>query len=82
MGAAVDGTTDETLVKRIVAALIVRLNDPVDNVRSDAAWALGAIGPRAMDAVVPLVKLTKDANPQVSQAATASLNHINDKTRK
>jgi HEAT repeat protein len=81
LGEAVDGTTDETLVKRIVAALIVRLNDPVDDVRSHAAWALGAIGPRAMDAVVPLMKMTKDANPQVSQVATASLNHINDKKR-
>ncbi|PYT03411.1 MAG: hypothetical protein DMF60_18450, partial [Acidobacteria bacterium] len=68
LGATVDRTTDDTLVKRIVAALIVRLNDPVDDVRSNAAWALGAIGPRAMEAVVALMKLTKDLNPQVSQA--------------
>jgi hypothetical protein len=81
LGAAVDRTTDDTLVKQIVAALIVRLNDPVDNVRSHVAWALGSIGPRAMDAVAPLMKLTEDVNPQVRQTANASLRHINDKTR-
>ena len=81
LGATVDRATDDTLVKRIVAALIVRLNDLVDGVRSDAAWALGAIGPRAMDAVVALMTLTNDVNPQVRQAATASLSHIKDKTR-
>lgn len=82
LGEAVDRTTDDTLVKRIVTALIVRLNDSVDDVRSNAAWALGAIGPRAADAVVALMKLTRDVNSQVSQAAAASLAHINDKTRR
>jgi HEAT repeat protein len=81
LGATVDRATDDRLVEQIVAALIVRLNDSVDHVRADAAWALGAIGPRAMNAVVALMKLTKDVNPQVSRAATASLSHINDKTR-
>jgi len=81
LGENVYGITDETLVKRIVAALIVRLNDPVDDVRWNAAWALGAIGPRAKDAVVALTKLTTDVNPDVRQAATASLASINDTTR-
>ena len=60
----------------------VRLSDPVDNVRSHAAWALGSIGPRTMDAVAPLMKLTEDVKPQARQMAAASLRHINDKTRK
>jgi len=81
LGESVDRTTDDALVKGIVAALIVRLNDPVDDVRSDTTWALGAIGPRAKATVVALMKRTKDVNPHVSQAATASLAHINDKTR-
>ena len=81
LGEGVDRATDATMVKGIVTALIVRLNDRVDDVRSDAAWALGAIGPRAKDAVVVLMQLTKDVNPQVRQAATASLAHINDETR-
>jgi HEAT repeat protein len=80
-GETVDRTTDDTLVKRMVAALIVKLNDPVDHVRSNAAWALGSIGPRAKEAVAALIELTNDVNPQVSQQATASLAHINDKTR-
>jgi HEAT repeat protein len=69
------------LVKRIVTALIVSLNDPVDDVRSQAAWALGTIGPRAKDAVVALMKLTKEGDPLVSQSATAALAHIKDETR-
>jgi HEAT repeat protein len=81
LGANVDRATDDALVRPIVVALIVRLSDPVDDVRSAAAWALGAIGPRAKDAVVPLTQLTKDANAQLSQAATTSLAAINDKTR-
>lgn len=82
LGEGVDTTSDAALVKAIVAALIVRLNDPVDDVRSHAAWALGAIGPRAKDAVGTLTTLTKDASPQVSQTATASLAHINGGTRR
>jgi HEAT repeat protein len=81
LGEGVDRTTDDTLVEGIVAALIVRLNDPVDDVRSQTAWAVGRIGPRAKDAVAALMKLTEDVNPQVRRAATASLAHIKDDTR-
>lgn len=81
LGMSVERTTDDGLVQPIIAALIIRLSDPVADVRADTAWALGAIGPRAKDAVVGLIELTKDGNPQVSQSATASLAHINDKTR-
>jgi HEAT repeat protein len=81
MGQSVNKTTNKTLVKRDVAALILKLEDPIDDVRWYAASALGRIGPRAKNAVAPLQKLTEDVNPQVRQTANASLRNINDTTR-
>ena len=81
LGQSIKKTTDRTLVKRVVAALILKLEDPIDDVRWYAASALGRIGPRAKDAVAPLQKLTEDVNPQVRQSANTSLRNINDTTR-
>jgi HEAT repeat protein len=81
LGESVDRRTSPALVRKIVAALIVKLDDPFDDVRAHAVWALGAIGPRARDAIAPLAKLAEeDVNLQLRERATASLRGINDRT--
>jgi HEAT repeat protein len=82
LGFGVDKRTDDYSVKTVVAALVVALKDNDENVRTQSAWALGAIGPQAGDAISPLVELAGDSSQDVRQTATASLAHIrNNRTR-
>jgi HEAT repeats len=77
LGGAVDRQTDDVAVQTIVTALAATLKDPDDNVRAQSAWALGAIGPRAIAVVPALLELLNDSTQGVRQTAVASLAHIN-----
>jgi HEAT repeat protein len=81
LGLAINRQTDDDSVTTVVAALVVALKDSDENVRVQSAWALGAIGPRARNAISPLIELAGDSSQDVRQTAAASLAHIRDRTR-
>jgi HEAT repeat protein len=81
LGLAINKQTDDDSVQTVVAALLVALKDNDENVRLQSAWSLGAIGPRARDAISALVELTGDSSQDVRQTAAASLAHIRERTR-
>jgi HEAT repeat protein len=57
-------------------ALISALEDPVPDVRAEAAESIGGFGEKAKDAVIPLAKGLKDSNPRVRQEAAEALGKI------
>jgi HEAT repeat protein len=59
-----------------VPALIEALKDKSINVRQNAAFALGGIGPAAKDAVPALSEALKDHEAIVSSAAEGALKSI------
>lgn len=81
LGMVSDRINDEDLVKNMIISLIKSLKDTDDSVRNNAAWALGAIGPRAKDAVPALSELANNQSDNAHQTASASIKHINDRTR-
>jgi len=57
-----------------VAGLIGLLGDAVAPVRSNAAWALGALDDAR--ATEPLARLSTDADPSVRRQAAWALGHV------
>jgi hypothetical protein len=60
-----------------IASLIERLTNADLNVRSEAATAVGKIGPDARDAVPALTALLQDPNEEVRKVAATALEKIN-----
>ncbi len=56
-----------------VAALFQRLDDPDAAVRRTAAYVLGWIAPKAENLVTEMVRLTRDADPDVRKQAMSTL---------
>lgn len=61
----------------VIQALIKRLlKDPIFDIRKDAAWALGEIGPEAKEAIPHLVEALQDEFEFVRREAIESLSKI------
>ena len=68
--------------KEAAAGLVRGLTDREWEIRSAAAWALGAIGRNAAQAVPALVKAMSDENGDVRRAAATALGMIGPQARK
>ena len=64
------------VVSKRVAELIEMLGDADINVRWEAAYTLGEIGPTAKEAVPPLIRTLKDGDEDVRAAAAEALEKI------
>ena len=62
--------------KEAVPALAKALQDPDEDVRAEAAWALGAMGPAAAGAAEALSKALDDGDHLVCAAARAAQEKI------
>jgi HEAT repeat protein len=66
---------------QIVPALTALLKDPDEDVRKEAADALGECGKEARDAVKALAELLKDTDKEVRCAAAEALGNIGPEAR-
>ena len=62
-----------------VTGRVAALQDPDRDVRIDAAWAIGEIGPGAREAVQALVTASQDSDVHMRLTAACALRRINTK---
>jgi len=81
----VHSTTVSTLAdygSPAVPALVAALKRPEASVRAGAAWALGGVRPKPVEAIPALLDLLNDKAPEAREAAAHSLGRIGQSSTK